>query len=365
LSDATSASGALGWGITVIVMTALASVWAAPVLGSTVFGVGASAISSASLAVLLGLLLGHLMPARLQPPPSVLRFCSRTVLQVAIVLLGFKLSLATASALGLAALPIVCTSVLTALGIVLVLARFLRVSTRLAMLIGVGTAICGLTAIAATAPLIRARPSEVGYAVGCISLFGLAALLFYPWFAHEAFRDNGVSAGLFLGAAIHDTSQVIAAATSYRDLYGTEQVLETATVTKLVRNLLMLLVIPGLAFIARRIDDDRSDPGTGPAAQTPLPLFLLGFLAACVLRTIGDASPLQPFGVVSPANWQRLLGAFEQLSQAGLILALTAVGLETRLASFRSLGPRPIAMALIAAVTVGLFVGALLVHVES
>jgi uncharacterized integral membrane protein (TIGR00698 family) len=360
LSDATSASGALGWGITVIVMTALASVWAAPVLGSAVLGVGTSAISSASLAVLLGLLLGHLMPARLQPPPRVLRFCSRTVLQGAIVLLGFKLSLASASAVGLAALPIVCTSVLTALGIVLVLARILGVSTRLALLIGVGTSICGLTAIAATAPLIRARPSEVGYAVGCISLFGLAALLLYPWLAHALFGNDAQRTGLFLGAAIHDTSQVIGAATTFSDLFGGQQVIETATVTKLVRNLLMLVVIPMLAFVARRIDANDTDSTGTREARLPLPLFLVGFVAACLLRTIGDAMPERPFTVLSPAAWAEVLSALAVLSQAGLLLALAAVGLETRLAAFRTIGSRPIAVALAAALGVGAMVAVIL-----
>lgn len=360
MSEATSASGALVRGITVIVMTALASVWAAPVLGPALLGVGTSAISSASLAVLLGLLLGHLMPAPLQPSGRVLRFCSRTVLQGAIVLLGFKLSLASASAVGLAALPIVCTSVLTALGIVLVLARILGVSTRLALLIGVGTAICGLTAIAATAPLIRARPGEVGYAVGCISLFGLAALLLYPWLAHALFGNDALRTGLFLGAAIHDTSQVIGAASTYADLFGGAQVVETATVTKLIRNLLMLAVIPAIAFVARRIDADDTDRAGRAGARMPLPWFLVGFVTACLLRTIGDAMPERPFTVLSPATWAQVLSGLAFLSQAGLLLALAAVGLETRLAAFRKLGLRPVCVALAAALGVGAMVAAIL-----
>jgi uncharacterized integral membrane protein (TIGR00698 family) len=360
LSEGTSAPGALAWGLTVILIAALAADSAAPVLGSTVLGVGPSAISSASLAVLIGLLLGHLLPASLRPGPTILRFFSRTVLQAAIVLLGFKLSLASASAVGLAALPIVCTAVLTALSIVLILARLLGVSTRLAVLIGVGTAICGLTAIAATAPLIRARPSEVGYAVGCISLFGLAALLLYPWLAHALFGDDRLRAGLFLGAAIHDTSQVVGAATAYRDLFGGDEVVETATVTKLVRNLLMLGVIPVLASVARRIEAVGPDPASTPTARTPLPLFLVGFLAACLLRTIGDAMPERPFAILAPTTWSALLAAFGALSQIGLLLALTAVGFETRLGAFRALGARPVVLALAAAVGVGAVVTAIL-----
>jgi uncharacterized integral membrane protein (TIGR00698 family) len=348
-----SAGAPRAWSVSVILITAATAALTAPVLGSAVLGVGPSAISGVSLAVLFGLLLGHLLPASLRPGPETLRFFSRTVLQAAIVLLGFKLSLASASAVGLAALPIVLTAVLAALCIVLVLARLLRVATRLALLIGVGTAICGLTAIAATAPLIRARPSEVGYAVGCISLFGLAALLLYPWLAHALFGSDMLRTGLFLGAAIHDTSQVVGAATTYRDLFGGDEIVETATVTKLVRNLLMLGVIPLLALVGRRIEDGAPNPATTPATRMPLPWFLVGFVAACLLRTIGDATPGHPFAILSPATWHDMLEVFGSTSQAGLLLALTAVGLETRLGAFRTLGARPVLLALAAAVGVG------------
>jgi uncharacterized membrane protein YadS len=184
--------------------------------------------------------------------------------------------------------------------------------------------------------------------------------LVYPWLAHALFSDDMLRTGLFLGAAIHDTSQVVGAATTYRDLFGGDTVVETATVTKLVRNLLMLGVIPLLAFVARRIEAADLDPASIPAARMPMPLFLVGFTAACLLRTVGDSMPERPFALLAPATWRELLAIFGSVSQVGLLLALTAVGLETRLGAFRALGARPVFLALAAAVGVGAVVTAIL-----
>jgi uncharacterized membrane protein YadS len=113
-----------------------------------------------------------------------------------------------------------------------------------AALIAVSTSICGITAIVAAAPVIRAREVEVSYAVACIALFGLIAMFTYPLLAHTLFSTRPQLAGIFLGTAVHDTSQVVGAALMYQNQYSAPGSLEAATVTKLVRNLLMAVVIP-------------------------------------------------------------------------------------------------------------------------
>jgi len=124
------------------------------------------------------------------------------------------------------------------------LSRVVGLPKRLGMLIAVGTAICGNTAIVATGPVIGADEDEVSYAVACITLFGLFALIVHPFIAFELFAGDGHLAGLFLGSAIHDTAQVAGAGLLYAQQFGDTSALESATVTKLVRNLFMIGVIP-------------------------------------------------------------------------------------------------------------------------
>ena len=134
-------------------------------------------------------------------------------------------------------------------------ARALGLPSRLGLLIAVGTGICGNTAIVAIGPVIGAREDETSYAVGCVTLFGMLALLLYPSLAHALFGADARQVGLFLGTAIHDTAQVAGAGLLYAQQYGAPAALDVATVTKLVRNLFMLVVIPLAAWLHRRTAD--------------------------------------------------------------------------------------------------------------
>src|SRR5262249_46252503 len=152
-------------------------------------------------------------------------------------------SLAAVGQLGLAGLPVIAGCIAVALVTVSWVNRALRLPRRLGSLIAVGTSICGVSAIAATAPVIDAEEDEVSYAVACVTLFGLVALFTYPFVAHGLFADPRL-AGLFLGVSIHDTAQVAGAGLMYSKQYDVPAALDAATVTKLTRNLCMIAVIP-------------------------------------------------------------------------------------------------------------------------
>ncbi|NIV40267.1 MAG: putative sulfate exporter family transporter, partial [Anaerolineae bacterium] len=145
-------------------------------------------------------------------------------------------------------IPIVIVCFLSSLLITTRIGRWLELPERLTALIAVGTSICGVSAIVATGPSIHADDEEVAYAVAVITVFGLAATISYPYIAHAVFSGDALQAGLFLGTAVHDTSQVVGAAKVYVDAFSAPLALDVATVTKLVRNLLMALAIPYLAF---------------------------------------------------------------------------------------------------------------------
>jgi len=315
----------------------------------------AEPVSPILAAIVLGLLLGN--AAQIPTAYAVgLRWCARQVLRLGIVLLGLRLSLPAVGAIGWTALPLVAVCIASGLLIVIAAGRWLGLSPRLASLIGVGTGICGISAIVATAPAIDAEDDEVSYAAGCITLFGLVALLTYPWLAHAIFAGDPTRAGLYLGTAVHDTSQVTGAALLYSQWYDAPRALEVATVTKLLRNLFIVAVVPALAMLHHR----RGGGTSSMRLWQAVPVFVLLFLVMVVVRTIGDLGG-RAFGVLGRAQWSAVLDWSQQATAVCLTLAMASVGMGTRLSKLRRLGVRPLALGLVAAATVGLISYALIV----
>lgn len=321
-------------------------------LGTTVLGFDRSPISAILVTVLLGLLVRHLagLPAVYEKG---LRLAVKRILRVGIVLLGLRLSLVSVGQIGLMALPIVAGCIAVALFLAGLLGRLVGLPSRLSTLISVGTGICGVSAIVATAPAIGAEEEEVSYAVACITLFGLAALFVYPFAAHGWFGGHPQLIGLFLGTAIHDTSQVAGAALLYRDLHQAPAVLSVAVTTKLVRNLSMGLVIPLMAVLYHRGRTDRTDamPAGRPGFEAA-PLFVFGFVAMAALRSAGDLGT-RAFAAVDPVLWQQGLVAANRLAVICLTMAMAAVGLGTSIAQLKVLGWKPLFVGLGAALSVG------------
>jgi uncharacterized integral membrane protein (TIGR00698 family) len=348
-------------GIALGVLVMLVARWLADVLGAWVLrlqGVGledrASPISGIMVAIVLGLIVANTVgvPAIFTPG---LHFGIKRVLRLGIILVGIKLSFLDVVKLGAYGIPVVVTLIAAAIVLTLALARRLGVTDRLAMLAAASTSICGVTAAVAVAPTIDADDREVAYTIANVTLFGLVAMFAYPYLAHALFAGSPGSAGLFLGTSIHDTSQVMGAALSYRDLFHDEAAMKIATVAKLTRNVCLVLVVPVLAYVhARR---------QGGGAQSKkvdvirlFPLFVLGFLAMAVLRSIGDAGIRNgsAFGVWDAAEWghvTKLVGEKAALSALGT--AMACVGLTTRLSVFKGLGFRPLYLGAIAATLVG------------
>ncbi len=311
-------------------------------------GLEKSPVSPILLAIALGLGVRNAFGL-----PSVyeagLQLALKKVLRIGVALLGIRLSLSAAGSIGAVALPIVAVCIVTALLVVSRVGRAFRLRPRLATLIAVGTAICGNSAIVAIAPIIDAQDDEVSYAVGCITLFGLLALFSYPFLAHTVFAGDPQLAGLFLGTAIHDTAQVAGAGMVYLAQYGTPEALDAATVTKLIRNGFMLVVIPAMAWLHHR---SASTVSKRAQLAQALPLFVFGFLAMSALRTVGDLGE-RPFGLLTPELWASVISGATDAAALCLAVAMAAVGLGTSFARLRGLGLRPLGVALFAALLVG------------
>jgi uncharacterized integral membrane protein (TIGR00698 family) len=285
-----------------------------------------------------------------------LKWAMHQLLRAGIALVGLRLTLSGASSIALTALPVALTCLTVALLAGWGLARLFGVGTRLGALLAIGTAVCGCTAVVAMSPVIRARHAETAFAVTCVVLFGCAAMLCYPWVAGHFFAASPLHAGIFLGTAIHDTSQVIGAALMYSQQAGAPAALAAASVAKLLRNLSIAVLVPLAAWLARRHEarsgggDHAADPhhtGLAPHAQL-VPMFVLAFLAFIVVRTAGDALFSDGSGL-----WQAVVHTGYTASDLFLTCGMTAVGLSVSFIDMWRIGWRPLAAGFVVATLVG------------
>jgi uncharacterized integral membrane protein (TIGR00698 family) len=347
-------------GVVAALLVMLVGFWLADQIGQAILAAqglrGSSPVSGVPVAIVLGLLLRNTLPLPASLNPG-LKFATTTILRAGIVLVGIRLSLFDVLKLGIAGLPVVLAAIATGLFFVTWFNKKLGLPPRLGTLIAAGTSICGVTAIVSTAPAIEADEREVAYAVANVVAFGLFGMLFYPYLAH-AVLGSSETIGLFLGTAVHDTSQVVGAALTYKQVYGDDVVLRVATVTKLTRNIFLAAVIPFLSW-----QHLRSQSVTGAAKKKMswkalVPGFVIGFLTMAVVRSIGDAtlgSGGAAFGIWSAASWASItkqLGDF-WASQILLGTAMAAVGLNTNFAVFKGVGLKPFAVGMAGALAVG------------
>ena len=289
-------------------------------------------IADASIALLIGLVVGQVAASRQELLRPGATTAARVFLRLGIVLLGARLSLGQIATIGLPAAVVVAITMTAVFAAVIVAARTLHVDGVLAVLLAVGTAVCGNSAIIATAPVIGARSREVAYAVATITLFGTAAVFVYPAIGHLVGMAD-TPFGLWSGIAINDTSQVVAAGSAY-----SPHALDVATVVKLIRNSLMAPLLVLIAWGWSR--GARTDADAGGGLRKAVPLFVVGFLVMAALRTVGviDAPSAAVLDTVA-----RLL----------ILVALAGVGLSIQVGDLRSVGPRPLALGLAAALVAG------------
>ena len=328
----------------------LAAAVAVAIVARLLTGFLPSIVAEVSVALLLGIVVAAVAGPRLRGLTPGLAFSSQRVLRLGIVLLGARLSLAEIARIGLPATGLIVVTMAASFAIVLLVARLVRVDDRLAVLIAVGSAVCGNTAIIATAPVIGARAREVAYAVATITLFGTLAVFLYPTIGH-ALGLSQPSAGLWAGVAVHDTSQVIATGAAF----GPEA-LDVATVVKLIRNALMAPLLFLIAAVwASRAEAEAATGGQSAgraAGQRPspigrrgirraVPLFVLGFLALATLRTVGLIDAEQAAGL-------------DTVARSLILVALAAVGMSIHVGELRETSWRPLAVGFAVALIVGL-----------
>ena len=325
------------------------------VLAIEIFNTPKSPISTVLIAILLGILMGNAFTPR--PGMMIgLDFTQQYILKLGIIFLGIRLSFADLIKFGSIAIPLVIFCIVGVLILIKLLIKKVPISSKMSYLIAIGTSVCGATAIVATAPVINAKKTEVAYAIANITLFGVIAMLVYPYFAEWYFDNNSIEAGLFLGTSIHETSQVAAAGLIYDQQFNNPETLDVATVTKLIRNTFLVILIPLFAFLYNRgeIRDQKY------SIFNIFPYFVLGFIGMIIVRNLGDQ-----FFSIENNNfyiWSKFIEYLKILATVFLTMAMAAVGISINLSELKSMGYKPFIVGLIAAVTVGIIS---LVYIET
>ena len=255
-------------------------------------------------------------------------FCSKKILQYSIIFIGFGMNIRTVLATGGQSLAVMLCTIAASLLTAFLMGRVLKVPGNTATLIGVGTSICGGSAIAATAPVIEADDREVAYSISTIFLFNILAVFIFPALG-RVFHMTDTGFGIWAGTAINDTTSVVAAGFTFSDAAG-----ELATIVKLTRT---LMIIPITLALTVHCTWKRKQQGTAAASNYSIvkifPWFVLGFLLTAILNSTGWIPS-------AASSWLNELGKF------GIMVAMAGIGLNTNLKSLVKNGVRPIALGL-------------------
>ena len=295
--------------VTIIAIPAWLLGTSIPLVGGPVFG------------ILLGMIAAYWK--RPTTYDAGIHFTGKTLLQISIILLGFEMNLYNVFKVGSQSLYIIFFTLSTAFITAWFVGRYLKLPANTSILIGIGTAICGGSAIAAAAPVISASDKDVAYSISTIFLFNIAAVFIFPFIGHLLSMSD-IGFGMWAGTAINDTSSVVAAGYSYSNEAG-----NFATIVKLTRALMIIPVTLALAIFTAR----KNINNTNYNILKIFPWFILGFVVVSIISTTG---------LIPPSICKTLA----ETGKFFIIMALAAIGLNTHLKQLISNGIKPILLGL-------------------
>lgn len=291
-------------------------------------------IGGAVIAILLGMIIALFWNDKGRAADGI-KFTSKYILQAAVVLLGFGMNLSVVFQTGKQSLPIIICTISISLLIAWLLHKVMHIPSNISTLVGVGSSICGGSAIAATAPVIDADDSEVAQAISVIFFFNVLAAILFPIVGKLIGFDtnNGEAFGIFAGTAVNDTSSVTAAAATWDSMWNLgSQTLDKAVTVKLTRTLAIIPITLVLALIQAKKAKAEGEATKGFSLKKSFPLFILFFIFASVITTIA-----LKFGA-SPEFFTPL----KTLSKFFIVMAMAAIGLNSNIVKLIKTGGKPL-----------------------
>ncbi len=286
------------------------------------------------LSILFGMLIALFLSDKGKAAAGI-KWTSKIILQTAVVLLGFGLNLGVIFETGKQSLPIIVCTIGISLLLAWVLHKALRVPSDTAILVGVGSSICGGSAIAATAPVIGADDNEVAQSISVIFFFNVLAAIFFPMLGSVIGFDTsaGDAFGIFAGTAINDTSSVTAAASTWDSMWNLgSETLNKAVTVKLTRTLAIIPITLVLAIVRAKKSAKDSDKAEGFSLKRAFPMFILYFVIASVITTVCIQAGMDA-DVFAP---------LKDLSKFFIIMAMAAIGLNSNVVQLVKSGGRPL-----------------------
>ncbi|MDD5824046.1 MAG: YeiH family protein [Firmicutes bacterium] len=300
-------------------------------------------IGAPVFAILFGMIITMIKPdfASADNMKHGVKFSSKKILQWAVIILGFSLNLSTIVKVGSQSLPVIVSTIATSLIVAYVMMKVLKMDSKASILIGVGSSICGGSAIAATAPVIDADDETIAQSISVIFLFNVIAALVFPYIGYAiGFGSEGFA--IFAGTAVNDTSSVTATAATAEGIYGVEGILSAAVTVKLTRTLAIIPITLVLALIrTSKAKKAGGEECSNFSFKKIFPWFILYFIAASITTTVVGLLPASGFAATYFASF---VPAMKWLAKFFIAMAMCAIGLNTNLIKLIKNGAKPIAM---------------------
>ena len=310
--------------------------------GLAIGGFSMEIIGAPVLSILMGMVISLICPTLAMNDflKDGIKFTSKKVLQWAVIILGFSLNLGAIVDMGGKSLPVILSTISTSLIVAFIMMKLLKVDGKVSCLIGVGSSICGGSAIAATAPVINADDEEVAQAISVIFLFNVIAALVFPSLGQAlGFGSEGFA--IFAGTAVNDTSSVTAVASTAEAMYGVDGILSSAVTVKLVRTLAIIPITIVLAFYTTYKAKKDGKGGVEISLKKIFPWFILFFVGAALITTIVGVMPDSSFTQVYNGVFVKFM---KWLAKFFIAMAMCAIGLNTNIVKLVKNGGKPIAM---------------------
>lgn len=294
-------------------------------------------LSPLVVGILLGMLYANSLRNRLPETwvPGI-RFCSKTLLRLGVVLYGFRLTFQQVAEVGLSAIAVDAVVVVVTLLLGLLLGRLLRLDGQTALMTATGSAICGAAAVLGAEPVVRCEPHKTAVAVSTVVLFGTLSMFLYPVMYRAGWLDGLTAQGVavYAGATLHEVAHVVGAGAAIDAAGG--QVADAATITKMIRVMMLAPVLVAMGFLLTR-----REAGAAAGKRTvAVPWFAFWFLAVIGLHSLLRSAPFIPSGALDVA-----VGCIDHLDTFLLTMAMTALGAETSFDKFRQAGVKPFLLA--------------------
>jgi len=286
-------------------------------------------ISSAIICILAGLLINHFQIINFENINNIL---TKNFLKIGVALIGIKISFFEFYNYASISFFIIVLNFVLIFILIKVLNSFLNSNKGMINLLGIGSAVCGITAIMAASSVMNNKKNDITCAVAVITLIGTLSVFFSPFFANLIFEQEQIKAGILLGATIHDTSQVTAAGTIFQNIYGDAQSFNSTISTKLLRNSFLIILIPLLAFYYSSQEQKNKIK-----FFNLLPPFIIFFILLAILRSIVDAT----IEVSMLSNWEKIVSFVSTVSKYLILFALFGLGSSISINDLKGFGFKP------------------------